>query len=66
LKRSPVPDLTDDTAAAQIPCDVLRRVYEWGNRAGTGEGDDAGFGGPPAYAVAGNPIIATADTIDIA
>ena len=38
----------------------------WGSPAGAGEGDGAGFGGPPAYAVAGNPIIAAADTIDIA
>jgi hypothetical protein len=33
---------------------------------GAGEGDGAGFGGPPACAVAANPIMVTVDAIDIA
>lgn len=33
---------------------------------GEGDGDGAGFGGPPAYAVAGNAITVAADTIDTA
>jgi hypothetical protein len=40
--------------------------WNWYDCAGEGDGEGAGFGGPPAYAVAGNPIIATADTIDTA